>query len=179
MNNRQWKEWSEEKMKSKKHFPALVASSALVLLLTIILIQIPNIEKKKAPSVSSLDILIEAVRQVEGWRGQIGKNGEVGPLQITDICLRDYYEHNLPSKKINRENLEDSIIVFKWYVTHYGINTGLSFRQLPCIWNGGPTGWQKKEAMEYCNRVMKIYDQLKRNPYVTDDNQNGNHNKDN
>ena len=110
-------------------------------------------------TTAKLILLYEAVAQKEGWRGRNGAAGEVGPVQITDICLEDYVEHHTPDRK----NAWGSWLVFEWYLTHYGLDRGVPFDQLPRIWNGGPDGHRENNTVQYGEDVMRFYAEQQNN----------------
>lgn len=103
-------------------------------------------------------LLAQAVEMKENWDGHsVGSYGEVGPMQIQQICLNDYMKHN-PKDHIDRTDRTDSYRVFYWYIKYYGKR--YTFEQLPAVWNGGPMGPYKSKAQRYCQDAMKNYEKL-------------------
>ena len=112
-----------------------------------------------------IPILIEAMIQVESndKLDAIGDSGEVGCLQITDICLRDVNrilgeEKYLPEDRYTRQKSIDMCVI---YMSHYMTVAVRRHEAKDCaetmarIWNGGPNGWSKPETIKYWNKVKK------------------------
>ena len=101
-------------------------------------------------------LLLSALIQVEsGGNDQAkGRHGELGPLQIKSIMVRDVnrfartrYTHQQVT------NRQVSIDIAQKYLAHYGPN--LSDESLARIWQGGPRGHRKSSSRAYARRVMR------------------------
>ena len=101
-------------------------------------------------------LLLSALIAVEsGGNDQArGRHGELGPLQIKSILVRDvnrfahtHYAHQ------DVTNRQVSIDIASKYLAHYGEN--LSDESLARIWQGGPHGHRQSSTRAYGKRVMR------------------------
>lgn len=101
-------------------------------------------------------LLLSALIAVEsgGNDRAVGRHGELGPLQIKSIMVRDvnrfartHYAHQQVT------NRAISIDIATRYFAHYGQN--LSDESLARIWQGGPSGHRKTSTRAYGKRVMR------------------------
>ena len=101
-------------------------------------------------------LLLSALIAVEsGGNDQAkGRHGELGPLQIKSIMVRDcnrfahtHYAHQ------DVTNRAISIDIATRYLAHYGRN--LSDESLARIWQGGPKGHRQSGTRAYAKRVMR------------------------
>lgn len=101
-------------------------------------------------------LLLSALIAVEsGGNDQAkGRHGELGPLQIKSILVRDVnrfahtrYTHGQVT------NRQVSIDIATRYLAHYGPN--LSDESLARIWQGGPSGHKRSATRAYARRVMR------------------------
>lgn len=101
-------------------------------------------------------LLLSALIAVEsgGNDRAVGRHGELGPLQIKSIMVRDvnrfartHYAHQ------DVTNRQVSIDIAQKYLAHYGEN--LSDESLARIWQGGPKGLRKSSTRAYGRRVMR------------------------
>ena len=83
-----------------------------------------------------------------------GRHGELGPLQIKSIMVKDVnrfahtrYTHGQVT------NRQVSIDIATKYFAHYGKD--LSDESLARIWQGGPNGPRKSSTRAYARRVMR------------------------
>lgn len=101
-------------------------------------------------------LLLSALIAVEsGGNDQArGRHGELGPLQIKSIMVRDvnrfartrYAHQDVTNRAI-------SIDIAQKYLAHYGSN--LSDESLARIWQGGPSGHRQSGTRAYGKRVMR------------------------
>jgi len=123
-------------------------------------------------------ILIPALIAVEsgGDPNAVGKNGEIGILQISDICLEDVNRickalpsvncrSNLMFDPNNRLNPFFSQEICKIYLTYYMRTPMYSFdtrnksdkiqwfNAASRIWNGGPNGYKQDCTLPYWEKV--------------------------
>lgn len=101
-------------------------------------------------------LLLSALIAVEsgGNDRAVGRHGELGPLQIKSIMVRDvnrfartHYAHQ------DVTNRQVSIDIAQKYLAHYGEN--LSDESLARIWQGGPKGPKLSSTRAYGRRVMR------------------------
>ena len=101
-------------------------------------------------------LLLSALIAVESGGNDLakGRHGELGPLQIKPILLRDanrimgtHYAHQ------DVTNRQVSIDIATRYLAHYGRN--LSDESLARLWQGGPSGHRKTSTRAYGKRVMR------------------------
>lgn len=101
-------------------------------------------------------LLLSALIAVEsgGNDRAVGRHGELGPLQIKSIMVRDVnrfartkYAHQQVT------NRQVSIDIATKYFAHYGPN--LSDESLARIWQGGPKGHRQSGTRAYAKRVMR------------------------
>ena len=83
-----------------------------------------------------------------------GRHGELGPLQIKSIMVRDVnrFAHTRYTHQ-QVTNRQVSIDIAQKYLAHYGQN--LSDESLARIWQGGPSGHRKTSTRAYALRVMR------------------------
>lgn len=101
-------------------------------------------------------LLLSALIAVESGGNDMakGRHGELGPLQIKSIMVRDcnrfahtHYTHQ------DVTNRQVSIDIAQKYLAHYGQN--LSDESLARIWQGGPRGHRQSATRAYGKRVMR------------------------
>lgn len=101
-------------------------------------------------------LLLSALIAVESGGNDLakGRHGELGPLQIKSILVRDcnrfahtHYAHQ------DVTNRAISIDIATRYLAHYGKN--LSDESLARIWQGGPSGHKRSATRAYGKRVMR------------------------
>ena len=101
-------------------------------------------------------LLLSALIAVEsgGNDRAVGKHGELGPLQIKSILVRDVnrFAHTRYAHK-DVTNRQVSIDIATRYLAHYGEN--LSDESLARIWQGGPRGHRNSSTRAYGRRVMR------------------------
>ena len=101
-------------------------------------------------------LLLSALIAVEsGGNDQAkGRHGELGPLQIKSIMVRDVnrFAHTRYTHQ-QVTNRQVSIDIATRYFAHYGEN--LSDESLARIWQGGPSGHKKSSTRAYGKRVMR------------------------
>ena len=101
-------------------------------------------------------LLLSALIAVEsGGNDQAkGRHGELGPLQIKSIMVRDVnrFAHTRYTHQ-QVTNRQVSIDIATRYFAHYGPN--LSDESLARIWQGGPSGHKKSSTRAYGKRVMR------------------------
>lgn len=120
-----------------------------------------------------LDKLIAAMIEVEsnGDDNAIGRNGEVGCLQIKEIVVKDVnriisttpaFIHNDLFDMDDRYNRKKSIEICTIYMRYYGFkasNENFSYNttmeMCARIWNGGPNGWRLASTEKYWQKVQK------------------------
>ena len=110
-------------------------------------------------------IFIAALITVEsgGNLEAIGKNGEVGCLQITEQLVDDlnriYYKSSAVFHYEERKDKELSCLMAQLYLIHYSkpgyLPRRATLEDLARIWNGGPTGWKKDSTKPYWIKVRQ------------------------
>ena len=88
-----------------------------------------------------------------------GKDGEVGPYQITQACLQDVNDF-----RGTRLTLEDcrKLSVARWVVISYleRWNAVYDYESACRTWNGGPNGMYKEATLAYWNRCKNLIKML-------------------
>ena len=106
-------------------------------------------------------LLLSALIAVEsGGNDQAkGRHGELGPLQIKSIMVRDVnrFAHTRYTHQ-QVTNRQVSIDIATRYFAHYGPN--LSDESLARIWQGGPKGHRQSGTRAYARMVMRKLSQL-------------------
>lgn len=101
-------------------------------------------------------LLLSALIAVEsgGNDRAVGRHGELGPLQIKSIMVRDVnrFAHTRYTHQ-QVTNRQVSIDIATKYFAHYGPN--LSDESLARIWQGGPKGHRQSGTRAYAKRVMR------------------------
>ena len=112
-----------------------------------------------------LSPFINAIIQVEseGRRYVPGACGELGPLQISPICLEDInqirarmgYEYSFTS--MDCFSRSKSVEMFYFYTDYWIEEHELdpTDENRARIWNGGPRGWEKSSTKAYWQKVQR------------------------
>ena len=112
----------------------------------------PTFQLVRLPELSALEQAVwsaESSNAPEGMKVKDGKDGEIGPMQITEGCWIDATEHDPSIGGVYRDcySLEYSIKIFRAYMDRYG--RGLTDCQRARIWNGGPDGHLEDCTLHY------------------------------
>lgn len=107
-------------------------------------------------------LILSAIAMVESNDNcnAVGRNGELGHLQITPICVEDV-NRILGRQAYTLEDRRDrtkSVEMFHIYVNHYATERRLgrpvTLEDVVRIWNGGPHGWKRWATIPYRDRVL-------------------------
>ena len=120
----------------------LVIASVAVFLLGMHLSQEPGLDYGR---------LYRAIAAVEGDRGEVGKSGAVGPLQITDVCREDLRRFGLRLARDDCRDPRKARQALETYCQAYGAR---SVRDAARLWNSGPSC---KYGKSYSERVAASY----------------------
>lgn len=133
-------------------FPAFVIGSLLAVT--------PTDPSRLNTSEASGEQLLNALIRVEsgGDDRAIGCAGEIGPLQILPIVLRDV--ERISGKRFTREdafNRETACQIAVLYLAHYVTEKRLGRPPTPrdyaLVWRHGPQGWKRKNPNPYWTKV--------------------------
>ena len=115
-------------------------------------------------SIGDWDLFIESIITVESGGNVNARNGNcLGVLQMMPVCVKAVNavcKENGNGKRFSlndRRSREKSIEMFKILQDKY--NPTHDFRKACNLWNGGSV---KRNCSRYYNRVMKVYDRLKK-----------------
>ena len=104
------------------------------------------------PQLMSALIAIES----GGDNSKVGDAGEVGILQIREICVRDVNriygtKYAWPEAALDEATAME---ICRKYLTYYGARVkNCTPEQAARIWNGGPRGWRLKATRGYWKKV--------------------------
>ena len=94
----------------------------------------------------------------------IGKNGELGPLQITkqyvDDCNRIIKKEEFDYEMRTQMSICRAMVLIYWdhYATPERLGREPRMEDLARIHNGGPEGWKKASTESYWYRVKMVMD---------------------
>ena len=146
----------------------LLIAIAIVLALVIVIIVVkivphtPNNIPMVTHTAEPYSNLLDAMEHVESgcFTSAIGKNSEVGILQISKICIDDVNRiYTLDFKYNDRYDRKKSRLIAILYLKYYGKVYTKATGKVPTdevlarIWNGGPTGYLKKSTVKYWKAV--------------------------
>lgn len=101
-------------------------------------------------------LLLSALIAIESGGDDLarGRHGELGPLQIKPIMVRDV-NRIMGTSYVHAQvtNRATATFIANAYFAHYGRN--LSDESLARIWQGGPRGHLKSSTRAYGKRVMR------------------------
>jgi len=90
----------------------------------------------------------------------IGKNGEVGIVQISPICVKEVNNHYGTTYKMT----DCTNVVISWHIFQKYLNLNCTkeklHREPTCqdfvrIWNGGPKGYRSPKTLHYWRKFKK------------------------
>lgn len=110
----------------------------------------------------SIERLIQATILVEcgGNYLAVGRDNDLGPLQITPVRLRDYNRRT--GKGYTHQDcfrIEVSREIFIFYAQRIGTDKS-NWQQIARRWNGGPAGHKIASTKQYWNKIQKQLNQI-------------------
>ena len=105
-----------------------------------------------------LDQVADVIIEIEsgGNCNAVGAAGEIGPMQISGIMLRDIHRITRGELDWNLNSIEDSKSIFRLYTQHYSPTA--SIETIVRRWNGGPKGERKAATLLYWQKFQAEWD---------------------
>ncbi len=89
-----------------------------------------------------------------------GRNGEVGPLQITAAVIQDVnrlgHNYSLSDAREFPKAKTICLIYLGHYATPERLHHEPTLQDMARIWNGGPNGWKKRATLPYWAKVRAV-----------------------
>lgn len=136
----------------------------LIVLISSVCASFAQVNQTSNDSINDWDLFIESIITVESGGNVNARNGNcLGVLQMMPVCVKAV---NAVCKKNgngkhftlnDRRSRQKSIEMFKILQDQY--NPTHDFRKACNLWNGGSVN---RNCSKYYNRVMKVYDRLKK-----------------
>lgn len=159
----------ERTQQMKRNHNSIAQISMKVIMMLFMFIMCSNVEAAKKRVVIS-NTLIDSICKVESSNNAnaIGDNGKaVGIAQIHKICVDDINricklkKNGLKFSYDDRKSVSKSKQMLKIYLQFYGDQYLRKTGKVPTneilsrIWNGGPTGYNKKATIAYSMKVNR------------------------
>lgn len=147
--------------------------AAMLILIAVFIVTLAMPTSAETGIDDSMDSLLSAMIIVEsgGDVNAIGKNGELGCLQIRTVAVLDVNRILRRQGSTRQYTFSDRLLeeksreIAKVYLVHYALlavdemQGAISYNEIMArVWNGGPQGYKKKSTIPYWRKVSKVLD---------------------